>query len=316
LLFHHFDNLWEGDLTAPTSLEIGLNLWTVRDLPPWSAGPAGDARSMLEGIAASGYRHLQFEDHDPLAQMAHAMGFECAGAARVDTAEQAFALAARHQGDGKRLTTLHLGTGLESDADACRLIEAVLNASAVQGYPMMLETHRATLTQDPWRTLGFIERFPELRFNVDLSHWYTGLELVYGDFSAKLDRFAPVFERARYMHGRIGDSGAMQVGLSPARPGRHLADFNDMWLRCFAAFLRAAEPHERIIFCAELLPASTVIRGTRVELNYARTLPGADGNETEESDRWADAQVLAAMARAAYEEVRAASQLCQPSSGN
>lgn len=69
---------------------------------------------------------------------------------------------------------------MEDDDEAARLIDAVLNASVRYDVPLYVETHRATIFQDLWRAVQFVARFPELRFNGDFSHWYTGLEMVYG----------------------------------------------------------------------------------------------------------------------------------------
>ena len=124
---------------------------------------------------------------------------------------------------GFECSTLHLGTGMESDDDANRLIEEVLDVSERTGLPLYIETHRATLTQDIWRTVALVERYPELRFNGDFSHWYTGLEMTYGDFEAKLAFLRPVFERTTFMHGRIGDSGCIQIPLTAPGTGEPLA---------------------------------------------------------------------------------------------
>lgn len=292
-------------LTGPDGryLEIGINSWTIVDLPDWSHGPRGSPEALFSRLRDAGYRHLQIEDHDPLLQPALDAGFEVAGAARVDRPEQVASLARRRADQGIRVTTLHVGTGFETEADACKLIESILEASSRYDLCLWPETHRATLTQDAWRTLQLIERFPELRFNADLSHWYTGLEFVYGDFAAKLQMLEPLFARVRYMHGRIGDSGSIQVpltpGRGPARLGRHIDDFQMMWTRCFAAFLRRSEPGERVVFCAELLPHRATLDGTIVELNYASVVEEG-GVRNEISDRWRDAEELNRIAREAY----------------
>ncbi len=68
-------------------------------------------------------------------------------------------------------------TGFETPAEASALVEATLQSSAGHAVPVLIETHRATLFQDPARALALVGEFPELRFTADLSHWYTGVEL-------------------------------------------------------------------------------------------------------------------------------------------
>ena len=155
-----------------------------------------------------------------------------------------------------------LGTGMEDDDEAARLVEEVLEASTTAGIPLYVETHRATVTQDMWRTVQLVERFPELRFNGDFSHWYTGHDLPMGDFEAKLDLLGPVLERVRYLHGRIGTSGCIQVDVGDGRPADEppVVHFREMWTRAMAGFVRTArndavpEPGLQLGFAPELLP--------------------------------------------------------------
>jgi hypothetical protein len=68
---------------------------------------------------------------------------------------------------------------------------------------IVVETHRATITQDSWRTVQITKGFPEVRFNRNFSHYYCGQELAYGDWSSKLAFMEPIFERVGFIHGRI-----------------------------------------------------------------------------------------------------------------
>jgi hypothetical protein len=40
--------------------------------------------------------------------------------------------------------------------------------------PVYIETHRASIMQDAWRTTELIRRIPQVRFNGDFSHWLRG----------------------------------------------------------------------------------------------------------------------------------------------
>ncbi len=195
--------------------------------------------------------------------------------------------------------TILLGTGVQDDDTAHRLVEEVLNASTTAGIPLYVETHRATVTQDLWRTVRLVERFPELRFNGDFSHWYTGHEMTFGDFDAKVELLAPVLERVRYLHGRIGTPGCIQVdvGDGHAEAVPSVSHFQTLWTRAFAGFLANAADDPvpaaelRIGFAPELLPP---------ELGYARIVPGPDGQPREEGDRWAQAHVLTNIAEECF----------------
>jgi len=264
-------------------------------LPTWSTAPVGDERAVLEGAKAAGYRGIQGANPAlcrelGLVPTTFDIRIEVGG-----MLEQA----RRFVDQGFACATLMVGTGLESDDDATRLMEEIVSASATAGIPLYVETHRATATQDIWRTLRLVERLPELRFNGDFSHWYTAHDLPIGDFEAKLDLMTPVFERVRYMHGRIGTSGCIQVdigdGRSEGQP--HVDHFRAMWTRACAGFIANAAtdavppPDLELGFAPELLPN---------EFGYAIKAPNAHGVLDELGDRWTQANLLTDIAQECF----------------
>jgi hypothetical protein len=139
-----------------------------------------------------------------------------------------------------------------------------------------------------------------VRFNCDFSHYYCGQELPYGDWDAKMKFMAPIFERTGFMHGRVASSGCIQVPVAPLVDGRplqahgmtdYLAHFKDMWTLAMSGFYRNACPGDVLIFAPELLA------GTHY---YARKFVDSNGNLREESDRYAEAQAYAALARECF----------------
>jgi sugar phosphate isomerase/epimerase len=246
----------------------------------------------LRAIREAGYEGVQFIE--PLAPAlvddARALSLGVCGSGRVNTAADAARLAAEARSADLECLTLHVGWGMEDDEEGARLIGAVLEASAKYAVPLYPETHRATLFQDPWRTVQFVRRFPELRFNGDFSHWYTGLEMVYGGFENKLEFIRPVLDRVRFLHGRIGSPGCMQVDIGYGDVVEHpyVAHFRALWTASFESFLRAAAPGDTICFTPELLAAT---------IYYARTFQGR-----EESDRWQQSLVLVRIARECFED--------------
>jgi hypothetical protein len=251
------------------------------------------AMGWLRAIEAAGYEGIQFiEPLDPLlVEGALKLGLKVCGSGRVNRAEDAARLAAEARVHGLACLTLHVGWGMESEAEGLRLIDAVLEATHREGVAMHVETHRATLFQDIWRTVEFLRRRPELTFNADLSHWYTGLEFVYGGLGAKLDFITPVIERVEFMHGRIGTPGCIQVDLGE-RPAAdalpYVEHFRQMWSRRFAFFIARHGADAPFPFAAELLSAN---------IHYARRFGGR-----EESDRWAQSALLIDLARDWYRE--------------
>ena len=226
------------------------------------------------------------------------------GLNRINTPLEADAVAAKHAARGDQVATVHVGWGLESDAAISALVEAVLRAAEKHRLPIFIETHRATITQDLWLTVPIAEKFPEVRFNGDFSHYYCGQEMVYGGLEMKLAFMEPIFARTGFLHGRIASPGCMQVPIeadTAARPQQahgvvnYLEHFREMWTRAMLGFLRAAGPGDALIFAPELLA------GTHY---YARLFSDASGRLVEESDRYQQALLCGKIARECFAAAR------------
>ena len=268
-----------------------LNIGTTWLLPGWSNGPAGDEQAVLEAAVVAGYQGVQGANPD----RCRALGLVPTTFDVRPTPGGLVERARKWADQGFVCSTLLLGTGMEDDDQAARLVEEVLDASTTAGIPLYVETHRATVTQDIWRTLQLVKRFPEIRFNGDYSHWYTGHDLPYGDFDARIDALTPVLERTRYLHGRVGTGGIIQVDVGDGtdEDSPPLAHFRALWTRAFAGFITTAtddpvpQPDNAIGFAPELLPAV---------FGYAVLAPDADGELREVGDRWDQALVLTRIA--------------------
>jgi hypothetical protein len=244
-------------------------------------------------IHQAGYDGVQFVEPLDTAALAscRALGLGACGSGRVNHPEDAFRLAEEARTHNLEALTLHVGWGYEDDSEAFTLIESVLTASKQFAIPLYVETHRATIFQDQWRTVQFVQRFPGLRFNGDFSHWYTGLEMVYGDFDKKLDFIQPVIDRVCFMHGRIGNPGSMQVNIGTLEAALHrpyVQHFCRIWKRVFHSYLEREHASPYFCFAVELLDA---------DIYYAREFEGR-----EESDRWQQSLVLCEIANRCFSD--------------
>jgi hypothetical protein len=257
--------------------------------------PFASLESALGPICEAGYDGVQVGDavSSDVYDVCHQLGLGIAGSARVNVPAEADTLAARISDAGFVAATLHLGWGMEDDDTARALIEAVLKASENHLLPLYVESHRATLLQDIWRTVQFTRWYPELRFNGDFSHWYTGQELVYGGFENKFRFLEPVLDRVRFLHGRIGNPGCIQVDVGNGELGGQpfVAHFRELWTASMAGFLRSAGPGDHLIFSPELLASG---------IYYARQVRDSQGNLHEEGDRWQQSLVLCRIARECF----------------
>jgi hypothetical protein len=280
-----------------------MNLMAFNSLPQSSSGPRGDLRQRFETLRDAGFDGVQFAaaaSGDELA-VCRSLKLGIATSGRVNTAEEANVLAERAAGDGFECATLHAGWGLEDDDEAGLLVEGVLNASRRWRIPLYIETHRATICQDMWRTVNLVQRFPEMRFNADFSHWYAGQEMVYGGFEKKLEFIQPVLDRVRFVHARVANPGCIQVPVPAPTTEQplYVKHFRQLWTASFLGFLGAAAAEDHICFTPELLGP---------DIYYARTfLNGADV-PTEESDRWEQSILLKEMGRECFSLAEAAAR--------
>jgi hypothetical protein len=266
-------------------LKVYLNTDNLHDLPEDSEWGQAAGEAAIAKLLADGFEGIQvwenplpFEPDDRLRRC---------GLHRINAVGEAEDVFRAHLDAGDECVTLHVGWGIEDDDEVHALVRDILNASERTGLPAFIETHRATITQDMWRTVQLTKAFPDIRFNADFSHWYCGQEMVYGDFEAKLDFLQPVFDRVGFLHARIAAPGMIQAAIDDAVTTPRLAvgadyldHFKQMWTRAMAGFRTHAGPGDVLIFAPELLCS---------KIYYARLIPDAEGNLREDSDRYREA---------------------------
>ena len=87
--------------------------------------------------------------------------------------------------------------------------ESILDLESEYNIPITIETHRSRSTFNPWITQELIEVLPELRLNLDFSHWCAVAErLVMDDDPMQLLHFAG---QCHHLHGRVGYAQGPQV---------------------------------------------------------------------------------------------------------
>jgi hypothetical protein len=268
-------NTNDGSSNLPF-LRIDVNYGTCEELPSFSTGPKGDDREKHVAIAEAGFGGIQ----DGIPELCKEFNLQITAHARVNKVGDLDDLLPVWKNANYNCATVHLGWGMESDQQMDELVKYILECSTRYNFPIYVETHRATITQDMFRTVEMVKRFPGIRFNGDFSHWYTGQEMVYGGFENKLNFIESVFDRVRFIHGRIGNPGSIQVDINEDEPLSYVAHFKEMWIKSFTGFLKTAQLGDYICFTIELLKS---------DIFYARTIKTNINNEIEEGDRWQQA---------------------------
>ena len=286
---------------APPSLKVYLNADNLVDLRPDTIWRGETGAAMFKRLRDDGFEGIQLTDNEPLPEGA---SLPHCGLDRISTPAEANDVVCRHADRGDNCITVHAGWGWEDDSDVDQLVAAILEASQRYSISIFIETHRATITQDIWRTVQITRRFPEVRFNGDFSHYYCGQELVYGDWQKKLAFLQPVFERVGFIHGRVASPGSIQAAIGSdlrTRPFQahgvvnYLDHFRDLWTAAMTGFLRTAGPGDVLIFAPELLP------GTHY---YARLFPDEHGQFCEETDRYAQALLYVQLAHECFKDAQ------------
>lgn len=278
-------------------VQYQLSIECVTDLPVHSEVGHLSRAEMISKIQDSGFSGIQgfflensfMEPKLGYADLAKKMGLKVSlkGQARHKAAIAPLFEDALNR--GFHSISLHLGTGMESDSEMYALAEKTLSAEAQTGVAAYVETHRGTMTQDIFRTVHTALRFPELQFTGDFSHWYTGQDLNYGDFGAKIDFLKPVWSRVRYLHGRFSHPGNMQSDqfqVNNPHTEAHIA----MWRMAFQGFLADDQNGKEFYFCPELIAPP----------NYAPFELSPAGKILELGDRWLAALHLKKLAKSSF----------------
>ena len=280
-------------------LKVYLNTDNLHGLPVESEWGGVTEENAITKLLADGFEGIQVGEN-PLPFKPDTRLRRC-GLHRINTVGEAEEVFRQHLDAGDECITLHVGWGIEDDEEVHALVRDILNASERTGLPAFIETHRATITQDMWRTVQLTKAFPDIRFNADFSHWYCGQEMVYGNFEAKLDFLQPVFDRVGFIHARIAAPGIIQAAIegADAKPrlavgANYLEHFKHMWMRAMAGFRNHAGSGDVLVFAPELLCS---------EIYYARLVPDADGNLREASDRYHEAKIYLDLARKCWQEI-------------
>lgn len=102
----------------------------------------------------------------------------------------------------------HTGKDYFTFDENCSLIETCKSISEKTGVRIIHETHRGRFTHHAASLLPYLEKYPELEINADLSHFCIVSESLLEDQEDILEKIMPA---VRYIHSRVGFDQAAQV---------------------------------------------------------------------------------------------------------
>ena len=198
----------------------------------------------------------------------------CAFPAGVDDLRPALELAARYrihhvvvQGDVRPYNA----------AAAEEIVGGWQRLSAEYGVPVLVETHRNTLSTDLWMMCELLDRVPDLPLLADLSHYVCGQEIKLPLEARNVAALERVLANTDAFQGRVSSSQQMQIEIGWDLHQPWVEQFQRWWQRGFEHWLARAQENDSITFTCELGPAPYAI---------------SDENGQDRSDRWEDAQLM------------------------
>jgi hypothetical protein len=156
------------------------------------------------------------------------------------------------------------------------------------GVETHIETHRDRMTTDLFFTLHLLDRFPDLRFTADLSHYVVGREFAWPVAPEHHTMIHRILDSSWGLHGRVASREQIQLQLNFPQHRDWVELFMGWWKYGFRSWRKRAPPDATLTFLCELGPPS-----------YAMT--GADGYEL--SDRWEEGLQMKQMVRELWNRV-------------
>ncbi|MFA9392118.1 MAG: sugar phosphate isomerase/epimerase family protein [Prolixibacteraceae bacterium] len=110
----------------------------------------------------------------------------------------------------------------------CILIEKAMEIELQTGVPIIHEIHRGKFTFAPVLMGAYMDKFPQIRFGFDISHWLTVSESTLQDptQSAIVDR---VIKHSGHIHARIGHEEGPQITDPRAPEWQYVVDLHKDW---------------------------------------------------------------------------------------
>jgi hypothetical protein len=287
---------------GPPRLVVFQNLWGLRAYP--SAGEEWPDERKAAEIKAAGFdgfdvwvggaSEADLARWEALAR-AHglAIGVEF-GPERVEDADAAIVAAKRL---GSPYLDAHVASYFTPEREAGALVRGLVERCRAAGMPLVVQTHRGRVTQDLLRTVALAEAIPDLRFDLDFSHYLVAGEMTGALPPAAEAALGALMRRAAMLDGRVSNGEQVQVDLLDPAHREHVERVAALWKRVMSGWLRGASRGDVFPFRVELGPPGYAIVG-----------PG--GREI--SDRWAQQRALRDLAVRLWNEAVAETRIGAP----
>lgn len=144
----------------------------------------------------------------------------------------------------------HTGKDFFSFDDNCRIIEECNSLSKESGIRIIHETHRGRFAHHAYSVLPYLDKFSDIGFNADFSHFCLVSESLLEDQDEVINKIIP---HCQYIHARVGFDQTAQVNHPFAPEWKSTVErFVGWWKQ----ILKAAESkgEETFYICPEFGP--------------------------------------------------------------
>ena len=249
---------------APPRLHLVLNLWGLQKYP--SAAEEWPEEKKVEEAKAAGFDafdvwvgNAKEEDLKRWQDLASRHGLGVGVEFGPEKAEDAEAGIARAKRLGSVYLDAHVASSFTPEAEAEALLRGLVARCKKAGMPLVIQTHRGRVTQDLLRSVAYAKAIPDLRFDLDLSH-YLVAGGIGGPFTPAAEAALGVLaERAIMLDGRISNGEQVQVDMSNPAYAEPTERTTALWKRVFKGWLKTTQKGDVFPFRIELGPPNYAI---------------------------------------------------------
>jgi hypothetical protein len=284
-------NCRDGKEAAPR-LYLVQNIWGLQKYP--SATEEWPVEKQLAEINAAGFDAFDVwiggmkpEEVEKWIRLAasHGLGLGVeTGPEKAEDIDAAIAIARRMRSP---YLDAHVASYFLPEPEATALLRALTERCKAARMPLVIQTHRGRVTQDLLRTVSYAKAIPDLRFDLDFSHYFVAGEITGEVSPSAMTAFSTLMERATMLDARVSNGESVQVDVGEAADNELTRRFAALWKRVMVRWLTSATTGDVFPFRIELGPPPYAI---------------LDRSGKELNDRWEQQKRLKALVERLWNE--------------